>query len=288
MVEDAKEFESDKQRAEVFDALGHPTRIAILKALSEGSVGFADLKKKTGIQSSGHLQHHINKLCGLVKTNEYGKYCLSDQGKDALLTVGTVEDAAYPAKKHRRRVSIKKVAALLLVAIIATAAVSAWAFDRIETHKRWAKLANESFDFANNMVIVIPLLHDYINNSGESQRTAFSGQLWAASLSLRELKDTERDIYNDLALDKIGTFIGKLGDYKLNLTELSPKEQLDLGNAIAGISQNVANTYMAICNYTSGDGSGGIPFWYFGPSSPDQAFLQEAADMAANAQQLIS
>lgn len=285
MVEDAKDFESDKQRAEVFDALGHPTRIAILKALSEESLGFADLKKKTGIQSSGHLQHHINKLCSLVKTDEYGKYCLSDQGKDALLTVGTVEDAAYPAKKHRSKLSIRKVTALLLVAIIVTASVSVWAFDRIETHKRWIKLVNESFDFANNMVIVIPLLHDYINNSGESQRTAFNGQTWAASLSLRELKDTERDRDNDLALDKIGSFIGKLRDSNLNLSKLSPKEQIALGNAIAGISQNVANAYGAICNYTSGDG---LPFWYFGPSSPDQAFLQEAADIAVSAQQIVS
>ena len=118
MVEDDKNFESDKQRAEVFDALGHPTRIAILKVLSEDSLGFADLKKKTGIQSSGHLQHHINKLFDLVKTDEYGKYYLSDQGKDALLTVGAVEDAAYPAKKRRYRLSTKKPAALLLVVIL--------------------------------------------------------------------------------------------------------------------------------------------------------------------------
>jgi DNA-binding HxlR family transcriptional regulator len=67
--------EKDRQQAEIFDALGHPTRIVILKALSEGPAGFAELKKKTGIESSGHLLHHLNKLNGLVKTDEYGKYC---------------------------------------------------------------------------------------------------------------------------------------------------------------------------------------------------------------------
>lgn len=85
-MEEGKEIENDRQRAEVFDALGHPTRIALLKALNEGAVGFAELKKKTAIESSGHLQHHLNKLDGLIKTDEYGKYCLSDQGKDALVT----------------------------------------------------------------------------------------------------------------------------------------------------------------------------------------------------------
>jgi len=82
------------QQAEVFDALGHPTRVVILRALSEGSAGFAELKKKTGIESSGHLLHHLNKLDGLVKTDEYGKYCLTEQGKDALLSLQTVEKVA--------------------------------------------------------------------------------------------------------------------------------------------------------------------------------------------------
>ena len=101
-MEDEGQVENDKQRAEVFDALGHPTRIVILKALSEGPLGFADLKKKTAIDSSGHLQHHLTKLNGLIKTDEYGKYCLSDQGKDALLTVQTVENASPRIQDTRK------------------------------------------------------------------------------------------------------------------------------------------------------------------------------------------
>ena len=31
----------------------------ILKVLSEGAIGFADLKKKTDIESSEHLQRHL-------------------------------------------------------------------------------------------------------------------------------------------------------------------------------------------------------------------------------------
>jgi DNA-binding transcriptional ArsR family regulator len=72
MEDDQKQIETDRHRAEVFYALGHPTRIQILKVLSEGSLGFADLKKKTGFESSGHLQHHLTKLNGLSKTDEYG------------------------------------------------------------------------------------------------------------------------------------------------------------------------------------------------------------------------
>jgi DNA-binding transcriptional ArsR family regulator len=99
-----EDVENDRQRAEVFDALAHPARITILKALSEGALGFADLKKRIGIESSGHLQHHLSKLNGLIKTDEHGKYCLSDQGKDALFSVQTVEKVVGLKVKEAGRV----------------------------------------------------------------------------------------------------------------------------------------------------------------------------------------
>jgi DNA-binding transcriptional ArsR family regulator len=119
----ADEIDQDRQRAEVFDALSHPTRIMILKALSDESVGFADLKKKLGIESSGHLQHHLNKLDDLVKTDEYGKYTLSDQGKDALLSVQTVErtiklDTKQNRKGRRSRKDIALQSAVVLLAFL--------------------------------------------------------------------------------------------------------------------------------------------------------------------------
>ena len=134
------DVEADRQRAEVFDALGHPTRIAVLKALSAEPMGFADLKKAVGIDSSGHLQHHLNKLDTLIKTDEHGKYCLSDQGKDALLTVQTVEKAARSGIKEteRRRASdvvsknfLKSVALLLSILLVASSVVAILEYTQI-------------------------------------------------------------------------------------------------------------------------------------------------------------
>ncbi|MGA3059394.1 MAG: winged helix-turn-helix domain-containing protein [Candidatus Bathyarchaeia archaeon] len=138
-MEDRQEVERDRQRADVFDALGHPTRIVILKVLSEGALGFADLKKKTAIDSSGHLQHHLTKLNGLIKTDEYGKYCLSDQGKDALLTVQTVENAS--ASKIREtekkrwprfntKMVLKSVSLLLVALLIASSAITLYEYNQ--------------------------------------------------------------------------------------------------------------------------------------------------------------
>ncbi len=140
-MEDEGQVENDRQRAEVFDALGHPTRIVILKALSEGALGFAELKKKTAIESSGHLQHHLNKLNGLIKTDEYGKYCLTEQGKDALLTVQTVENSsprtATKEKGHRHlKVGLKPVAVLLVALLIASSAVAVYEYNQAADFQR--------------------------------------------------------------------------------------------------------------------------------------------------------
>jgi len=118
---DVENVEEDRKRAEVFDALSHPTRIMLLKALSDEPLGFADLKKKLGIESSGHLQHHISKLGGLIKTDDYGKYTLSDQGKDALHSVDTVESVARvkASKNEQYGVSRKNTVLKLTVIILA-------------------------------------------------------------------------------------------------------------------------------------------------------------------------
>ncbi|HVP22481.1 MAG TPA: winged helix-turn-helix domain-containing protein [Conexivisphaerales archaeon] len=78
-----------RERAELFEALGHPIRLEILRALSESPLGFADLKRKVNVTSSGHLTHHLEKLDGLVRTTPEGLYALTDDGKEALRIAST-------------------------------------------------------------------------------------------------------------------------------------------------------------------------------------------------------
>ncbi len=84
MGTDESSSEFDLREAELFEALGHPTRIRLLQTLNENPLGFSELKKKIGIDSSGHLTFHLSKLAGLVKTNPEGKYRLTDSGMEAL------------------------------------------------------------------------------------------------------------------------------------------------------------------------------------------------------------
>ena len=145
-MEDDKEIKQDQERAEVFDALGHPTRIAILKTLSEGPAGFSELKKRTSIESSGHLQHHLNKLDGLIKTDAYGKYYLSDQGKDALLTVQTVEQSSPKTNRSHTRFSNKialtAISLLLVGLLVVTSMIAIFAYDQANTFKKSNGVSN--------------------------------------------------------------------------------------------------------------------------------------------------
>lgn len=112
---------SDRDYAEIFDALAHPTRIGILKTLQEENLTFADLKRKMRIESSGHLQHHLSKLGYLIKTDEHGKYCLSEHGKDALFVVQTVEreaklgESGVHVNGFRKRVVLNSIIVLLAI-----------------------------------------------------------------------------------------------------------------------------------------------------------------------------
>ena len=83
----AQQFDS----ASVFEALSHPTRIKILRLIHEKPRSFAQLKHELGLESSGHLQHHMSKLRGLV--TDQGRYVMTTSGLAALKIL---EDSERP------------------------------------------------------------------------------------------------------------------------------------------------------------------------------------------------
>lgn len=106
----------NRDRAELFDALGHPTRIKILQVLSESPLGFSDLKKEAGIESNGLLSFHLGKLDGLVKTSLEGSYQLTDEGREALRIVAVKEPAELKTKYTVTPLQIIVVALVIALA----------------------------------------------------------------------------------------------------------------------------------------------------------------------------
>lgn len=119
----------DSSRAELFEALGHPTRVRILRTLESKSMGFAELKREVGIESSGHLQFHLGKLTGLVTTNAEGSYALTDDGREAIrvldaIPAGSERISTTSRTSHKRDSWLKPLLAVLLTAIVVLAGVA--------------------------------------------------------------------------------------------------------------------------------------------------------------------
>ncbi len=115
-----------KDRVELFEALGHPTRIKILQRLANSPMGFSDLKKVFDIESSGLLQFHLGKLQGLVKTTQEGTYTLTDEGKEALRSIVANADLSnnHLLKKINRKKT--KILAVVLALVIIISVGLAW------------------------------------------------------------------------------------------------------------------------------------------------------------------
>ena len=127
----------NEARAELFETLGHQTRIRILQALSRKPMGFAELKRETGVESGGLLSFHLGKLNHLVKTTAEGDYALSDEGSEALRVIGTISSEEREGKvkpKVLRSGSRLKVAAVaLVIALVALGGLGVYQQQQIAT-----------------------------------------------------------------------------------------------------------------------------------------------------------
>jgi hypothetical protein len=70
-------------------------RIAILKELEKKPTGFADLKRKLKIKSSGLLDFHLKKMEPVITTDKDGLYTLSNRGFAALRAVNVVSNYGW-------------------------------------------------------------------------------------------------------------------------------------------------------------------------------------------------
>jgi DNA-binding transcriptional ArsR family regulator len=105
-------------RAELFETLGHPTRIKILELLSNSSQGFSELKKALNIESGGQLQFHLGKLKDLVKTTSEGNYELTDEGKEAIRIVSMKEPRTDRPKITRKRTNVLTVGTIVILVVL--------------------------------------------------------------------------------------------------------------------------------------------------------------------------
>ena len=80
---------------EVFEAISHPIRIAILKELAKKPTRFADLKRSLKIKSGGRLDFHLKKMESVITTDKDGLYTLNHRGFAALRAVHVVSNYGW-------------------------------------------------------------------------------------------------------------------------------------------------------------------------------------------------
>jgi DNA-binding transcriptional ArsR family regulator len=80
----------------IFQALSHPLRVKMLVNIEGNELTFSSLKQSMGMESSGQLQHHLQKLSGLVVVKANGSYGLTDAGRRALEIFRESESSGTP------------------------------------------------------------------------------------------------------------------------------------------------------------------------------------------------
>lgn len=79
----------------MFDAISHPLRIKILKALAKRPRGFNELKRAVNVESSGTLDFHLKKMQSLIGTDSAGRYILNAKGSAALEAIRVIEQYGW-------------------------------------------------------------------------------------------------------------------------------------------------------------------------------------------------
>ena len=122
-------------KAEVFEALGHPTRIRLLQTLSEKPLPFSELKRAAGLESNGLLTFHLGKLSGLVRLNPEGAYALTDEGREALRIVEASKNQSQERPFQGPSIHVphlKTVLAVFVVVLVILASASAMEYNQIQ------------------------------------------------------------------------------------------------------------------------------------------------------------
>jgi len=85
---------------DVLEAISHPLRVKILRLLAAKPMGFSELKRELGINSSGKLDFHLKKMEKLIVVNEDGKYTLTREGFAALQAVEAIKKFGWQKRAY--------------------------------------------------------------------------------------------------------------------------------------------------------------------------------------------
>ena len=183
------------------------------------------------------------------------------------------------------RISLKQLVVLLLI-ISVVSALFLWASNRIDIHRRWASMLEMSQLFMIHFDVVYVRLPDKFTNESYPTHFWFLNELDYADWALNKLMKLDEAHASDLF--RIEDLIMTLHDPETNGVRLNDSQFWDLSSTVHAIAQKLPDAYWNPLNGTSVNSDTGPPFWYFGPSPPDEAILKQTATLAIHAKAIIN
>ncbi len=205
--------------------------------------------------------------------------------------VSVIEDKTRdkPSRLNRVfRISLKQLLVLILVVAVVFASF-AWASDRIEIHKRWASMIEMSQRFRVHFTEVYLRLYSLTENETMDplSHEIFSNEISYASWTMNQLVSLDSAHASELfRIEDLIMTLQESGTSGLQL-QLRDSQFQNLSDTLHAIAENLPLAYWNPLNTTSINSETGPPFWYFGPSPPDEALLQQIATLAIQAKAII-
>jgi len=176
-------------------------------------------------------------------------------------------------------INLKQLIALLLVVIVVLA-VGFWAVQRVDMHRCWASQSRESQSIRGHLWQAYVLLNSSSFKMDNITQNWFYSEVQYAIHSVSDL--LELDGGHSYQLSRIEFMLWDLRDptTKSYLIGLNSTDRNAIARALYDIGGKVVKAYFNYLNYTSSNYETGPPFWYFGPSPPDETILEEAVELA--------
>jgi hypothetical protein len=160
---------------------------------------------------------------------------------------------------------------VLLALLIAEPALIYWTVDRVVTHNRWSIQASMAETFFGQMNdAYVPITNQSLA-SDQALKILTNVVLHDAGTTMYNLYRIDTQHFNQL--DRVSTTLLNLDSlgYILNLT--GPQRTV-LANIFLSIGTKIVTAYhLNATNVYS------VPFWYWGPSPPDENLLNQAVDL---------
>ncbi len=169
---------------------------------------------------------------------------------------------------------------IMVIVIILAAAVPItlyWAVQRNDMHHQWALQSSYALEFWSHTDYAAGLLNGNVAPWGNVTEGFTINELGYAAIQLYDISYLDTSHANQLLRISYAIETLKTQNYIHNMTS---SQRISLSTQLELLSHKIINAYSNYANFTSTGTATGPPFWYTGPSPPDEQLLQDAVNIA--------